>query len=140
MRIPRIVSCLLWAATAFAAVGWALQWPVHSAASAPPVSDSALPSIDRAAVQQLFALAGSSATPSARPVHAGSSTLQLDGIVFSSQAQHSRAIVQLAPGQVQAFAVGSSLPDGRRVQAIGPRHVELEQHGQTQTLQLPRQP
>ena len=126
------------ASVAATTVAIATHFSAATASPTPPVSEVTTHSFAQDDVLQLFSPSAGSAAPAV--ALAPSSPLRLSGIALSSRSTDSRALVQLGDSPARPYAVGATLPNGATVQRIERRSITIEHAGQTQQLELPKQP
>lgn len=100
----------------------------HSIATTSPILT------DRGDVIVAAHLFGQAPTLTSAPVVAPSS-ITVDGIVYSTQADDSEAVLTLN-AETDIYKVGASLPDGEKVIAIDPGDVQLVANGTTRFLAM----
>lgn len=100
---------------------------VWHSSSSPTLTDSG----DAIVAAHLF---GQAATSTSVSVVAASS-ITVDGIVYSTQADDSQAVLTLN-AKTDIYKVGASLPDGEKVVAIDPSDVQLVANGASRRLAI----
>lgn len=139
MHAAKIVTFIVWGLTAATGVSIALGVGFKKIQTAPHIPHVDSATYSTAHVTQL--LTPSSAphrSASAAPASSHSGAFKLLGIVYSSNADQSRALLDNSQGTAKAYGVGSILPNGAHITAIAQRSVTLAFNATTQTLELPK--
>lgn len=109
----------------------------HTRTSVPPVVQHSIASptlTDRGNAIVAAHLFGQAATLTSVSVVAASS-ITVDGIVYSTQADDSEAVLTLN-AKTDIYKVGASLPDGEKVVAIDPGDVQIVANGASRRLAI----
>lgn len=138
MKPAQITSFFLWSITAFAAVGLFLSLPANKITPIQAVSDIPSAAFSVSDMTALFKPA--SPTSPLAPIATHSGSLKISGIIFSNNDQQSRVLIPSVGGRPQAFAVGSTLPNGGTLRSIEKRRITYELNGQHHSVDLPRLP